>query len=93
MPGREIAGSRVKYEPLRRWLQAESGRTEITLSFADIEGLIEGSLPASAHQHRAWWGNNESSVQATAWMSAGWVVEMVDPEARRVRFRRVETVD
>ncbi len=78
----------MKYEPLRRWLQAQRFRSEITMGFADIERLTEGCLPASAHRHRAWWGNNESSVQATAWMSAGWLVDVVDQRARQVRFRR-----
>jgi hypothetical protein len=78
----------VKYEPLRQWLASESSRGEITMSFADIERLIGGALPSSAHQHRAWWGNNGSSVQAAAWMSAGWLVDAVDQRARRVRFRR-----
>jgi hypothetical protein len=78
----------VKYDPLRRWLQSQASRTEVTMGFADVERLIGGGLPASAHRHRAWWGNNEASVQATAWMSAGWLVDTVDQSGRRVRFRR-----
>ena len=78
----------MKYEPLRRWLLSQPSRQEVTLRFADIEQLIGDGLPASAHRHRAWWGNNESSVQAAAWMSAGWLVDAVNPEAREVRFRR-----
>ena len=77
----------MKYEPLRRWLRAQ-GRTEVTLNFTDVEAVIGGGLPSAAHLHRAWWGNNESSVQASAWMSAGWLVDAVDPPRRRVRFRR-----
>ena len=78
----------MKYEPLRRWLHGERSRSEVTMGFSDVERLIGERLPASAHQHRAWWGNNEASVQASAWMSAGWRVDMVDQRARRVRFRR-----
>src|SRR4051794_8737525 len=78
----------AKYDALRDWLAAQTLRSEITLSFGDIERLIEGGLPTSAHRHRAWWGNNEASVQATAWMSAGWRVDAVDAAASRVRFHR-----
>ena len=78
----------MKYEPLRRWLQSERPRGEISMGFGDVERLIGQGLPASAHQHRAWWGNNEASVQASAWMSAGWRVDMVDQRAGRVRFCR-----
>ena len=78
----------AKYDPLRDWLRGQEHRSEVTLSFEDVERLVGGALPASAHVHRAWWGNNESSVQASAWMSAGWLVDRVDERARRVRFRK-----
>ena len=81
----------AKYDPLRDWLRAQSSRSEITMRFADIEQLIGGSLPASAHRHRAWWANEASGniVQAHAWQDAGWRVDAVDQTARWVRFRRV----
>ena len=43
----------AKYEPLGAWLRKQDGRRSITLGFADIEQLIEGALPSSAHRHRA----------------------------------------
>ena len=82
------SGDPVKYGPLRRSLQHERSRREITMGFGDVERLIGHGLPASAHRHRAWWGNNQSSVQAAAWMSAGWLIDMVDQRARLVPFRR-----
>ncbi|MGZ4665263.1 MAG: DUF7662 domain-containing protein [Frankiaceae bacterium] len=78
----------AKYDPLGRWLSAQRDRSEITLSFADIERLIGDGLPASAHRHQAWWANDASHVQASVWLAAGWAVDTADPTARRVRFLR-----
>ena len=81
----------AKNDPLSDWLRAQRDRTEVTLGFADIEELIGGGLPVSAHQHPAWWSNEQEGrhVQARAWLEAGWRVDAVDQRARRVRFRRV----
>ena len=61
------------------------------MRFADIEQLIDGPLPASAHRHNAWWANEVGGnhVHAHAWQDAGWSVDAVDQTARWVRFRRV----
>jgi hypothetical protein len=77
-----------KYAPLRRHLE---GRTEgeITLSFNQLDQLVDG-LPASARNHRAWWANEAegSHVQARAWINAGWRVDEVQLTAERVKFVR-----
>jgi hypothetical protein len=48
-----------KYAPLGRHLAAQPSR-EILLAFSEIERLLGDSLPASAHNHRAWWANERS---------------------------------
>ncbi len=83
-------GKPLKYEPLRRYLAAQVGET-VTLTFAEIEGLIGASLPASAEQ-RSWWVNRTDGgfPQMRAWQSAGWRVSTVRLRsvARSVTFVR-----
>jgi antitoxin HicB len=79
-----------KYAPLQiRLTNLSRSESYETLSFGEIEQIIGGKLPPSAHNHREWWSNHSGShVQARAWLEAGWEVESVDQEARTVRFRR-----
>lgn len=75
-----------KYGPLRDHLVSSAG-SRVPMTFTTVEELV-GRLPDSAYQHRAWWGNNDASVQAKAWLGAGWQVESVNQEAREVVFTR-----
>jgi hypothetical protein len=78
-----------RYDPLRRYL---AGRSEpvVHLSFADIERIIGGQLPASARRHRPWWANERSGshVHASAWMGAGRRTANVDLNGGTVDFAR-----
>jgi len=78
----------AKYEPLRRCLEATTGR-ELPLAFEEISRLV-GGLPPSAYNHAAWWGNEAQGTHthAHAWMEAGWRVAAVNLAARQVRFVR-----
>jgi DNA-binding transcriptional regulator YiaG len=77
-----------KYQPLLEFLQG-SNQNEITLSFAEIENLIDDVLPESAKSKRAWWSNRkQGSSQAAGWMEAGYFVENVDFEQQQVVFRK-----
>jgi hypothetical protein len=77
----------AKYEPLQRHLATRPVQmSQLAMSFDEVEALV-GSLPASAHTHRAWWAN-DSKVQAQAWRAAGWRVHSVDQHAGRVVFTR-----
>lgn len=62
--------------------------SELQMSFEQIEQVIDGSLPASAQGHSAWWANEVDHVPAAAWMAAGWRVDHVDRQVRSIRFRR-----
>jgi hypothetical protein len=83
-----------KYDPLHDFLKnAKPGTKELTLTFAQIESILGGKLPASAHRHRPWWANEygfTTHTQAKSWLSAGWEVDTVDQSREWVRFRRVD---
>jgi len=59
------------------------------MTFAAIEDMV-GRLPESAYRHRAWWGNNDATAEAKAWLDAGWRVESVDQAAGEVVFTRAD---
>lgn len=70
-----------KYEPLELYLQGLPAHIqEKKLTFYQIEQIIDASLPRSASEHRAWWGNQANTrnrPQARAWTEAGFKVETV----------------
>jgi DNA-binding transcriptional regulator YiaG len=70
---------------------SEDERLALTLSWADIERLIQSKLPASAHK-RAWWSNrdSDSALQARAWIAAGYHVENIDLDSRTITFRKFQ---
>ncbi|MFP5275133.1 helix-turn-helix domain-containing protein [Coleofasciculus sp.] len=77
-----------KYQPLLEFLQ-QSDQAEVILTFAEIEELMNDTLPDSARQKRAWWSNRrKGALQANAWMEAGYWVEDIDLEQQRVTFRQ-----
>src|SRR5882724_6251725 len=74
--------ARGKYGPLHDHLASRPGG-RVRMTFGEVE-LLVGRLPDSAHRHRAWWGNNGSSVEARAWLDAGWRVDSVNAAAGEV---------
>ncbi|MBW6475028.1 MAG: hypothetical protein K0B14_18015 [Anaerolineaceae bacterium] len=81
----------AKYDPLNAYLKRISpSSNDITLSFDQINDILQSDLPYSAFNYPAWWANevNGPHVQAYAWQDAGWKVESVDFTKRRVRFIR-----
>jgi predicted DNA-binding protein (UPF0251 family) len=75
-----------KYQLLLEFLRG-SQQNDVILSFAEIETLINDSLPDSAKTKSAWWSNRKKgALQASAWMGAGYRVENVDFEQQQVRF-------
>lgn len=75
-----------KYQPLLEFLRG-CDQNEITLSFAEIETLINDVLPNSAKSNRAWWSNRkQGALQASAWIEAGYRVENVDFDQQQVKF-------
>jgi DNA-binding transcriptional regulator YiaG len=77
-----------KYQPLLEYL-CGSNQHEVTLTFAQIEALMNEALPESARSKRAWWSNrSKGALQASAWMEAGYRVEDVDLDRQQVTFRK-----
>lgn len=87
--GAGTSGGSSRYDPLRTYL---TGRSEpvVHLSFAEIERIIDGPLPASARRHRPWWANERSGshVHASAWMAAGRRTANVELNVGTVDFVR-----
>lgn len=74
----EPMDSESTYAPISRELQRlPTGLGEIAYSFTQIEAMIGRKLPASAREHRAWWGNDRQHTQARQWLDAGWKVKTV----------------
>jgi len=79
-----------KYEALGNFLSKHKA-THIRMSFADIERVIGGKLPAS-QRYPAWWSNNPSNNPMTrVWLDAGFQTEQVDTAGRKLVFRRATT--
>jgi hypothetical protein len=78
-----------KYEPLADYLR-EIKDDSWDASFAEIESILQTSLPASAREHRAWWANQYrgNHSQAKGWIDAGWETREIDQRRGRVRFER-----
>ncbi len=80
----------TKYSPLGRYLaRRQRSISYATLSFAEIERIIEGNLPSSAFEHRHWWSNAASRSQAQAWLNVGWMVHDVNLDDKTVIFKRI----
>jgi hypothetical protein len=84
-----------KYTPLEKYLKALTGnKQDVTLSFEQIERILNDKLPASAHRHQAWWANEKegSHVHAHSWLNAGWKVDSVNQKGKWVRLIRLKGI-
>ncbi len=80
-----------KYDQLEKYLRAlPTSQDIVTLSFEFIEQVLNDQLPQSALQDQEWWGNQKqgTTVEASPWMDAGWLVDTVDFHKKLVRFVR-----
>ncbi len=82
-----------KYFPLEQYLRnVPENQKVMTLSFEQIEKIIGGKLPASAYDYPQWWehateGNHRNT---RAWTNAGWKIEDLNLEQKRVKLVRVK---
>jgi len=80
----------TKYSPLSRYLARRARFTSrVTLSFAEMEGVISDNLPFGALRNQEWWTNTRGSTQGQAWMNVGWRVQDINVSGRSVTFVRV----
>jgi Domain of unknown function (DUF4268) len=85
----EIGSNESRYAPLAIWLQSQTSveHEKITISFDQVEKIIEDKLPPSARQQRAWWANDSvGHTQSQLWLEVGWRVSNVNMAEERVVF-------
>ena len=80
-----------RYTPLADWLSSQPGEVDqVTLSFNEIEAIIDGNLPDSARTHRAWWANvTQTHPQSKAWLEVSWGRSYLNMSEERVVFVRI----
>ena len=81
------------YDPLRDYLMG-CDSDEVTLTFAQVEAILERALPASARKYDAWWANlgDDASTRhshARSWHAAGYLARANRAEGTVV-FRRAD---
>ena len=80
-----------KYAPLEKYLrELPDSQQEVTLRFAQIEGILKSKLPSSAYEDRRWWESEKEGnhVNARSWSNAGWKVESLDFNKKWVKLVR-----
>ncbi len=73
-----------KYQKLANFLSNKK-ENAITLSFNEIETIIENSLPDSAKKYSVWWSNGGHSHSET-WMNVGFKTTALNLKEQRVTF-------
>lgn len=77
----------TKYHPLFEHLLF-SGQGRMTMTFAEIEAILNARLPPSARQRAEWWSNSASGhSQARAWLRANYRAADIDLVNQRVSFK------
>lgn len=84
-----MAHSGSKYDPLFDHLNRLVRKTDVILSFAEIEEVLGAPLPKSARNQRGWWSNRSSGGhQARAWLDAGFKVIHIDLDKETIQLQR-----
>ena len=81
-----------KYAPLENYFrELPANQREVTLSFEQIERILNDKLPSSAYEDRRWWDHEKEGnhVNKRSWSSAGWKVESLDFKKKRVKLTRI----
>jgi hypothetical protein len=65
-----------KYEPLTNYLKGKRyhGMSTIHMGLKELDAIING-LPRTARINDQWWANDDTHVQAQAWMEAGFRIQ------------------
>lgn len=80
-----------KYAPLGKWLRQQP-QNSVTLTFAQIEGIIGDYLPSNTREYFRGWDKTPGSALNDAFLNAGWKTVMVDMENEKVKFQRIQGV-
>lgn len=80
-----------KYDVLGQYL-AWLDAPELTLTFAQVETILDCPLPPSAWRHADWWGATSSgrfqNAHAAHWCRLGYIADRPDFAAETVTIRR-----
>jgi len=83
-----------KYQPLGDYLKALPASQEtVTLTFGQVEKIIDSRLPRSAREYRQWWENQKGGSHAPHWRAAGFKTGKVDMERQVVPFHRLSEAE
>ena len=86
--GRLILRGRT-YLPLAQLLLSRGAEAEsIQLSFRELETALGEALPKCARKQPAWWANDLSHTQASAWLTIGWWAIALDLQRETIAFER-----
>lgn len=77
-----------KYRYLSEYL-SNSNSKSVTLSFSEIENILQFKLPESARNHRPFWANTTTHSVALSWLSVGYETTSVNMEQEMVSFEKV----
>ncbi len=80
-----------KYTALEHYLHdLPATQKEVTLSFEQIERILNSKLPSSAYEDQRWWEHEKEGnhVNKRAWANTGWKVESLDVNKKRVKLVR-----
>ncbi|USX56234.1 DUF262 domain-containing protein [Lentzea sp. HUAS12] len=86
--GATVASHTGKYRSLWRWLRQQSGN-DISLSFAQVEQILDGPLPPSARNHLPHWYGYDGTALGRAIRDAGWKATHVNLIDEHVTFVQV----
>ena len=80
-----------KYTPLEHYLRdLPESQSEVALGFQQIERILNAKLPSSAYEDQRWWlkETEANHVNARSWTNAGWKIESLDVNQKRVKLIR-----
>jgi hypothetical protein len=81
-----------KYTPLENYLRdLPDSQREVSLSFQQIEKILNAQLPSSAYEDQRWWEHETEGNHLTkrAWANAGWKIESLDVNKKQVKLIRI----
>lgn len=84
----EVRHHTGKYRRLWEWLRRQQA-SPITVTFAEIEDILEFGLPPSARRHLPHWYGYGGSAVARAIQDAGWRVRRVSLKSETLEFHRM----
>lgn len=76
-----------KYDPLFAFLKSQS-RSQVKLTFAEVEHVLDARLPASARNYAACWAHERVTTHqhARAWLDTEYETRRLDLNAAAVEF-------